>query len=252
VSMTLGQPTPTAVAPDLGGMPYLDVLRLLHRELKPRRYLEIGSLQGESLVLSECATISIDPKFEISGNVIGVKPQCHFYQMPSDRFFEDFDPETILGGPVDMAFLDGLHLCEFLLRDFANTERACKKNSVIILHDCVPGETAIARRTFTESVVNRVHNNWWTGDVWRTLLLLLRRRPDLRITVLDAPPTGLVCITNLNPRSTAIDDNYAEMVSEMHAQSLESMGIQGLLNTIRITSTAEIDSKEKLARRFWL
>lgn len=252
MSMTFGQPTPSGVAPDLRGMPYLEVLGLLHRELKPRRYLEIGSLRGESLVLSDCATISIDPKFQISRNVLGTKTQCHFFQMASDRFFEEFDPAAILGGPLDMAFLDGLHLCEFLLRDFANTERCCKPNSVILLHDCVPVETAIAQRTFTQTVINQIHNNWWTGDVWRTLLVLQRRRPDLRITVLDSAPTGLACITNLNPNSTMIRDNYADLVSEMHDWSLESMGIPNLLETIRLSSTAEITTPEKLARLFWL
>lgn len=252
VSTTLAQPNPPAVAPDLRGAAYLDVLRLFHRALKPRRYLEIGSLRGESLTLAECPTISIDPKFAISGNVIGTKTQCHFYQMSSDRFFADFDPKAILGGPLDMAFLDGMHLCEFLLRDFANTEKACKRNGMIMLHDCVPVESAIATRTFTQKTINPIHHNWWTGDIWRTLLLLIRRRPDLRITVLDAQPTGLACITNLDPNSTFIDDNYADLVAEMLSWSLETMGVPALLEALRVTSTSEIDSAEKLSRRFWL
>lgn len=252
MSMTFAQPTVGSAVPDLRGAPYLDILRTLHRELKPRRYLEVGSLRGDSLILADCPTISIDPKFEIARNVIGTKSQCHFYQMASDRFFESFDPKAILGGPLDMAFLDGMHLCEFLLRDFANTERSCKQNSVIMLHDCVPVESAIAERTFTKSVIHQIHNNWWTGDVWRTVLLLLRQRPDLHITVLDSQPTGLVCITNLDPQSTAIHDNYADYVKEMHERSLETMGVQTLLDTMGLTSTSVIDSAEKLAKRFWL
>jgi hypothetical protein len=42
---------------------------------------------------------------------------------------------------------------------------------------------------------------WWTGDVWRAALLLKRRRPDLQITTVDAFPTGLVLITNVDPSS---------------------------------------------------
>ncbi len=252
MSMALGQPPAPAVAPDLRGAAYLDILRLLHRALNPRRYLEIGSLRGDSLVLAECPTISIDPKFEITRDVIGKKSQIHFYQMSSDRFFEDFDPKAILGGPLDMAFLDGMHLCEFLLRDFANIEKACKRNAVVMLHDCVPVEAAIAKRTFTEKTILPVHHNWWTGDVWRTLLLLIRRRPDLRITVLDAQPTGLACITNLDPDSTFIDDNYADLVAEMLSWSLEEIGVPALLEALRVTSTSELDSAEKLYRRFWL
>ena len=126
---------------------YYEILRRFHDALDPETYLEIGARTGESLSIGRCATIAVDPNFEITQNVIGRKPSCHFYQMTSDRFFRRYSPTSVFGMPIDLAFLDGLHCAEFLLRDFYNTERHCRRNSVIVLHDCLPGELEITARS---------------------------------------------------------------------------------------------------------
>ncbi len=33
---------------------------------------------------------------------------------------------------------------------------------------------------------------YWTGDVWKLIPILQRYRPDLQLTLFDAPPSGLV------------------------------------------------------------
>ena len=124
-----------AAAGLLAGANYLAVLGRLHTFLQPERYLEIGTNTGRSLALAKCSSIAVDPRFKVEANVIGEKPRCLFYQMPSDRFFRDHSVTQLLGGPVDLAFLDGLHQYEFLLRDFYNTEQVCRPNSIIALHD---------------------------------------------------------------------------------------------------------------------
>ena len=68
------------------------------------------------------------------------------YQITSDAFFKDVDAISSLGGSPDIAFLDGMHLFEFLLRDFYNTESICDPSSVMILHDCLPLNEAMAHR----------------------------------------------------------------------------------------------------------
>jgi len=120
------------------GKNYVHLLTDLHTSLKPERYLEIGVLAGATLALSSCATIAVDPKFRIKTNALGDKPVCHFHQQTSDAFFEEQNPTEILGGPIDLAFLDGMHWFEFLLRDFINTERHCAPGSAIVMHDCLP------------------------------------------------------------------------------------------------------------------
>src|SRR5580704_12585429 len=93
--------------------------------------------------------------------------------LPDDqpRFFQQRDPGRIFDHPIESAFPDGMRCCEYLLRDFANTARYCRRSSVIALHDCVPVEIAIADQKAAPSVeVSRA--GWWVGDVWRTLLAL--------------------------------------------------------------------------------
>ena len=129
------------------GETYLTLLAALHAHLKPKSYFEIGTLTGEmTLALANCASVAGDSKFQVQSNVIGDKPSVHFYQVHSDDFFNRFDLTAILGPDVDLAFLDGMHLYEFLLRDFLNTEKHCRPNSIIALHDCIPSDTPMTRR----------------------------------------------------------------------------------------------------------
>jgi hypothetical protein len=136
-----------ASVPDHRGTYYVDVLKRVHEWLMPMSYLEIGTETGRSLSIANCAAIAVDRKFRVrTRDFVGKKPFCALYQMASDTFFRGHDPTRIFDGPIDLAFLDGMHYCEHLLRDFANTERHCRRNSVITMHDCVPVEFAIADR----------------------------------------------------------------------------------------------------------
>jgi hypothetical protein len=246
--------TPCSV-PDHKGEHYRGVLKRLHSELRPKSYLEIGTRRGASLKLATCPSIAVDPKFEFGSDVLdvlGEKPISALYRMTSDSFFANHDPTAILGRPIDIAFLDGMHRCEFLLRDFANTERYCRVNSVIIMHDCIPVELSIAERDPGGSRIEPHRINWWAGDVWRTLLILKNHRKDLRITALDARPTGLVCITNLNPRSNQLMDNYADLLGEMLSMSLDELGLNQFFSLIDLESTSACSTSEQITSRFGL
>jgi hypothetical protein len=238
---------------DHAGEHYLTVLQRLHECLCPKTYLEIGTNKGESLALARCASLAIDPAPEITAaDAIGAKSLFAVYRMTSDDFFASFNPQVILGGPIAMAFLDGMHLCEFLLRDFINTERHCERNSVVVLHDCLPVEWPMAERQHTRQPVREHHIHSWAGDVWRTALLLKRRRPDLEITSYAAPPTGLICVTNLNPTSTALSDDYFDCVRQMMSQSLADVGISELFRELHVEHTDRIKDASMISSRFWL
>jgi hypothetical protein len=238
--------------PDLAGLPYTEVLRMFHRELRPRTYLEIGTATGDSLVCASCPSIAIDPEMHLRPDVLNGKSICACYQITSDRYFEQYDPQAILGGPIEMAFLDGMHRSEFVLRDFVNIERHCKRNSIIFIHDCVPVETLIADRVNCQHSVEPHRKGWWIGDVWRALLALKSRRPDLRTTVLDAFPTGLACISDLDPSSTTLSDNYYAIVEQMLSWSLEEIGLIEYHRMVNVEPTSVVDSYEKITRRVWL
>jgi len=197
--------------------------------------------------------LSIDPNPHVQADAaIGTKALCAFYRMTSDAFFAKFDPRAALGGPIDMAFLDGMHLCEYLLRDFINVERYSKRNSVVVLHDCLPVEWPMAEREHTRTPLRAHHEHSWTGDVWRTALLLKRRRPDLEITAYAAPPTGLVCVTNLSPHSNSLPEAYSECVREMMSQSLQQIGIDNLYSTMGVEPTTVLQERQSVSARFWL
>ena len=67
--------------------------------------------------------------------------------LTSDEFFSTHDLREELGGsPVDLSFIDGLHLFEFALRDFINLERAGTEQSMIVLHDTDPPDADMAAR----------------------------------------------------------------------------------------------------------
>ncbi len=242
--------------PDLAGEHYITTLGRLHEVLQPKTYLEIGVLQGDSLKLARCASIAIDPAFHISPDNLRpvlAKPELHFYQVASDEFFNRYSPSKILGAPLDMAFLDGMHRCEFLLRDFINTEKHCKRNSIIALHDCLPVELGIASRVQSHAHSAAAHRaGWWAGDVWRTSMLLQRSRPDLQMTVLDSMPTGLVLITNLDPNNNVLSKNYAQLVQQMLDWDLEEIGTTELFAEMRVVSASKLQTNEDISQRFWL
>lgn len=236
------------------GANYLTVLGRLHTLLQPETYLEIGTSTGRSLAIAKCASIAIDPRFKIDANVIGEKPSCLLFQIASDRFFRKHNVRDLLGQPVDLAFLDGLHQYEFLLRDFCNVERVCRRNSIIALHDCIPTDIYRARRKMADQEIRKLapQPNAWTGDVWKTLLILKERRPDLRIHCFNAPPTGLVCITNLNPSSTELVDSYASLIQEYGGLDLRSYGLRRYIDSLQITDTKVTEEFHDLTRLFWL
>ncbi len=224
--------------PDLEGESYRDTLKRLHAELNPQAYLEIGTLNGGTLALSNAPSISIDPFFQIKTEVIGTKKMCLFFQMGSDNFFDDYDPKVLLGRRLDFQFLDGMHHCEFLLRDFINAERHAARDGVIALHDCLPVEIPMTDRTQNGTPPIAPHRGgWWTGDVWRTLYVLKKHRPDLRILSLDAGPTGLVLISGLNPQSIKLAANYEDLVVEMRSLDLERITVAGFLKQMDVRST---------------
>ena len=246
-----------ALIPDHAGTFYQTTLASLHQVLAPRTYFEVGTLNGDTLALARCPSIAVDPQFmfnkpELIERIVA-KPRLMLFQMGSDAFFAAHDPERLLGAKLDFAFLDGMHRCEFLLRDFANTERYCKPNSIVALHDCLPVEPFMAERTPSAREAASPHRQgWWTGDVWRFALLLKRVRRDLVITALNAPPTGLVLVTNLDPQSRLLTRDYADHVRTMLSWDLEALGIETLFAELEVESTSALQSEEQITARFWL
>ena len=241
------------IRPDLTGEDYHVVLQRLHQALRPRTYLEIGSRNGLSLQLSECASIAIDPAFDLRVDVVGAKPECHLYKQTSDTFFGSRNPSQIFGASIDLAFLDGLHLFEYLLRDIGNVERHCRRNSVLVLHDCVPVETGLARRDEAEiTPLADHHAGWWTGDVWKVVPILRKHRPDLALHAIDAHPTGLILITGLDPASTELSSAYYGILEEWRKVTLEQYRLDRFFEDLDLISTSSFMSHQQISQFCWL
>jgi hypothetical protein len=197
----------------LAGPAYREFVRAVTTLKGARNYLEVGVHNGSTLAIIECPTIGVDPNFVLDRNPMGRKRMLHLYQMGSDEFFRDHDPRAVFGSPVDVAFLDGLHQFEYLLRDFINTERVCDRNSVILLDDCLPINLEMTERKHRPELrKDAAIAGWWTGDVWKVVSILREYRPDLRIIPVDVIPTGSIVVSNLDPSSTRLSDAYFEIV----------------------------------------
>jgi hypothetical protein len=193
----------------LHGPSYLEVLARIHKYLRPRTYVEIGVAAGKSmrLVGPHTRALGIDPgpavAFALPGNV-------RLYAETSDEFFGRRDVLAELGGlPVDLAFIDGMHHFEFALRDFVNLERVCMPASTILIHDCFPHDRRTAQRERVTS--------FWSGDVWRLILLLKKYRPDLSVHTVATPLTGLGVVRNLAPSSRLLAENIDRLRDEFMA-----------------------------------
>jgi len=193
------------------GQAYLEFLADMHGAIGPDWYLEVGTQTGKSLLAADCACVSVDPEFTLKHEIMGAKPGLMLFQETSDSFFERGFLDR-LGVRFDLAFLDGMHLYEYLLRDFMNAERYMTKDGTVVMHDCLPFEPSMAERDRRNAKTRA-----WTGDVWKVIPILREFRPDLEISLYDAAPTGLTIIRNLDPGNTVLRDRYDEIIAKYDA-----------------------------------
>ena len=167
---------------ELPGEHYFKVLGRVHQHVQPATYLEVGVSRGESLKLvgPETLALGIDPQPRVA---FELGPHQQLFAQTSDAFFARPDVSLLLlGRPLEMAFIDGMHHFEYALRDFINIEPLCEPDSLIFIHDCYPIDARSAEREQTTA--------FWSGDVWRLMVLLKKYRPDLRLHTIGAPPPG--------------------------------------------------------------
>ncbi|MEZ5247369.1 MAG: class I SAM-dependent methyltransferase [Acidimicrobiales bacterium] len=204
---------------------YYGLLRRAHEVVRPERYLEIGVHEGHSLSFVRPGTraVGVDPEPKVDSppdNTVIVAAT-------SDDFFADPDLVGLLGGPIDLAFVDGLHLHEQTLRDVANVERHSHPDGIIMIHDCLPIDAKTAARDRTTVV--------WSGDVWKVVVALRNHRPDLTVTTVDVEPTGLAIVSGLDPDNTILHDDYDAIIEELAGlgfDDLEAVGRNEMLGVI--------------------
>jgi len=184
-----------------------DMLRKIHTLLQPSNYLEIGVQTGKSLALARCPSIGVDPMPQIR---MALGPSTQVVRATSDDFFKSH-ADHLIKAPLDLVFIDGMHLFEYALRDFINTEKYSDANTVVVIDDIFPAHPAQAERDRRTRA--------WTGDVWKLVVTLQQHRPDLNLLMLDAFPTGLLCISGLNKNDHKLEALYEDVLQSFDLTS---------------------------------
>ncbi|MEB3277150.1 MAG: class I SAM-dependent methyltransferase, partial [Cyanobacteriota bacterium] len=185
------------------------LLAWLHRWLQPGLYLEIGVDQGVSLACAIGPAIGVDPRPELKLTA-ELPPTARIVASSSDAFFAQ-QAEALLQPAPELAFIDGMHLFEFALRDLIHTEARMAPGGLIVIDDIYPCHPVQAHR--------RRRSGSWTGDVWKLLPVLRQLRPDLTLLCLNAHTTGLLLIAGLDAAGTAganaaLSAAYSELVRQ--------------------------------------
>ena len=179
-----------------GAEPCNEFLARVHHSLQPRFYVEIGVEYGTSLRLATCPALGIDPAPALTGPLA---PRHRVSLMTSDDFFT-FADVTSEFGPLDLAYIDGMHQIEYVLKDFMNIERHCHAGSVIIIDDVFPSHPLQAARQRS--------SQFWTGDIWKIIPILRKARPDLLLLPIDTEPTGSLVVVGLDPSNDVLWDSF--------------------------------------------
>jgi len=194
------------------GDDYLKVLARLHEHLKPESYVEIGVAAGTSLALArrETRAVGIDPRPRIAQ---AITARAMLYPVTSDEFFQLYDLLDELGTPrLAMAFIDGLHCFDQVLKDFMHIERYADRQTVVLIHDCLPLMRRVATRVCSTA--------FWCGDVWKIIPCLVKHRPDLTVRVVPASPSGLGIVTGLDRNSVVLGDRFDQILREYQDMEL--------------------------------
>lgn len=186
-------------------------------------YLEIGVFMGFSfLPIRARRKIAVDPVLRIPRWLrwIGDRraEETHYCEMTSDAFF-DRRGDLLADTGIDVALIDGLHTHEQSLKDVETTLTYLNEGGVIVLHDCNPTKPSMAHgaRSCKEFRRKNFWRSAWCGDVWKTIVYLRSRRPDLRVAVLDCD-FGLGLVRKGRPEDLL--DYTPEQITTMDYESL--------------------------------
>lgn len=147
------------------------------RDRTDATYVEIGVRDGESFRIARASRkIGIDPVRRLA--LTTLRQGEEFFEMTSDRFFDEIAPRTLGDRSVDVALIDGLHEFRHALRDLLGIERYMREDGIVVLDDCNPRSERAAADTGDGGA--------WNGDVWKVAAYVRQERTDLSFVTVDA------------------------------------------------------------------
>ena len=110
-----------------------------------------------------------------------------------------------------LAFIDGMHLFEYALRDFINLSKISSEKALFLFHDTIPSSHKMTTRD--NDTLGR--NEAWTGDIWKLVPILMDAGMKDNVHLLTSAPTGLLAILNPEKKLIAeLEKNYDEICAK--------------------------------------
>ena len=147
--------------------------------------------------------IGVDPQPKIEQEL---NPNTQIFATESDHFFRTQDVQDLVNGKIQLAFVDGLHQFDQVLKDFINIEKNSTKDTVVLFHDIYP--------VVPETATREWNTYYWAGDTWKFMHIINKYRPNIILKTIPTFPTGLGFATNLDPSCNILSDNYEAIVDE--------------------------------------
>lgn len=149
-----------------------DIINFYISKYNFQKYLEIGVAEGLNIDRVEANhKDGVDPGPPESEGPIS---KAVNYIMTSDNFFAEIKDKNIF---YDFIFIDGLHHYDQVDRDILNSLNVLNDGGIIMLHDSMPS-------TYEGQAVPRMQISW-CGDVWKSIVKLRYRNPNLEIFTID-------------------------------------------------------------------
>jgi glycosyltransferase involved in cell wall biosynthesis len=175
-----------------------DIINTIIKKINAKRYLEIGVADGNNFRKIDCAyKLGVDPDPTSEALI----------QEPSDDFFAK---NKIV---FDVIFIDGLHTKEQLEKDILNSLNFLSEGGWIICHDVNPTEEVFQKR-------ERIGNELWCGDVWKTFVEIRTSYNDLTTFTVDTD-FGCGLITRKSDLSNEMREKI-EMLTKSHIFTLHT------------------------------
>jgi glycosyltransferase involved in cell wall biosynthesis len=180
------------------------------------KYLEIGTEYGYTFSNTHFLNkVGVDPDPKCDTNIAG----SEIFDCTSDYYFDNINNSTasienLKQCDFDVIFIDGMHHCENVLRDFNNSLNKLTKNGVIFIDDCIPlnynEQLKIPIKHFYEKGILK-YGEEWTGDVWKFIYHLLKNYKDkIHFDYFHNESYRGICILQIKEKFT-VDVSYEEL-----------------------------------------
>ncbi len=145
-----------------------EVINMIIKKYNYKSYLEIGTQQFinfDQIIIEnkEC----VDPMEEIFGK--------YTYNMTSDDAFIKIKMEN---KKYDIIFIDGLHYSEQVTKDIKNALDVLNTNGTIVLHDCNPPSSYMARYPLSG-------DGSWYGDCFKSIIKYKIENPNIFVKTVN-------------------------------------------------------------------